>query len=142
MLHLVHPVFVHFSAAFLVAGGVSEALGVLARRERIERFGSALVLVGTVSLIPTIATGFLAENTLSVPPGAESLLSTHERIGLSILAVFLSVQLWKGWFRGRVPEHQRWAYAAVLLCGAALVGYGAFLGGEMVYTKGVGVMAG
>lgn len=139
MLHLLHPVFVHFSAALLVAGGAAESLGILAVRERVERLGSVLVVLGTLSLVPTVVTGFLAENTLDVPASVAPLLSGHERIGLSILAVFLSSQLWKGWFRGRVPPGQRFLYAALLLFGVVLVGWGAFLGGEMVYAHGLGV---
>jgi len=139
LLHLVHPVFVHFSAAFLVAGAIVEALAIFAGRERIERFGAVLVLAGTVSLVPTVAAGYLAQNVLDVPAGAGDLLWRHERVGLGILAVFLASQLWKAWFRGRVPVGQRTLYACVVLLGAALVAYGAFLGGEMVYGLGVGV---
>ena len=142
MLHLVHPVFVHFSAALLVAGGVVESLAIFGRRERVERFGAILVLAGAVSLVPTVATGFLAQNVLEVPAEARPLLERHERVGLGILAVFLVSQLWKAWFRGRVPAGQRTLYACVLLLGVALVVYGAFLGGEMVYGFGVGVNAG
>lgn len=139
MFHLLHPIFVHFSAAFLVSGGGFEAYGILRRREGIASFGSMLVLLGTLSLVPTVVTGFLAQNSIEVPPGAEPLLAWHEGTGLSVLAVFLSSQLWKGWFRGRIPPGQRFLYATLLILGAALVGYGALLGGEMVYAHGVGV---
>ena len=142
MLHVLHPIFVHFSAAFLVAGASCEAAGILGRKPSLERFGSALTVAGTISLLPTVATGFLAENVLDVPPGATSLLARHEAMGLWILATFLAAQLWRAWFRGALPATQRRLYAAVLLAGVALVVWGAFLGGEMVYRLGVGVGAG
>ena len=57
MLHLVHPALVHFSVAFLVFGAIAEAGGLLARREALARWGGQLVLVGCVSLVPTIVSG-------------------------------------------------------------------------------------
>lgn len=142
MLHLIHPAFVHFSAALLVLGGVCEAYGIFSSRERARGFGSLLVLCGTISLIPTLASGFLAANTLDIPDAAQAILAAHERTGLSLLSVFLISQWWKAWYGGTLPGKQRFLYAAMLLVGVALAGYGAFLGGEMVYAEGVGVRAG
>ena len=139
MLHLFHPALVHLSVAFLIAGGVSEAWGILARRRGPERFGAVLVLAGTVSLLPTVVTGSLAANTVDLPPGAKDSLVLHERIGFVILGVFLVSQFWKAWDRGRVPDGQKRAYALFLLAGVMLVVFGAYLGGEMVYGYGVGV---
>ena len=64
MLHLLPPAAVHFSVAFLVAGGLGESFGILLRRPGIERWSGTLVLLGTLSLFPTVVTGFLAENVL------------------------------------------------------------------------------
>ena len=61
VLHLVHPVLVHFTIAFLVVGGLVEAYGIAVARERPERFGGALTVLGTIALVPTIVAGFLAE---------------------------------------------------------------------------------
>lgn len=140
MLHLLHPAFVHFSVAFLLVGGICEGIGILWARPGVERFGAALVLVGTASLLPTVGTGFLAANTVALPAGAHDLLEVHERVGLSVLGLFVASQFWKAWARGRIPDPQRWAYALVVLAGVVLVGYGAFVGGKMVYGEGVGVL--
>ena len=140
MLHLVHPVVVHFALAFLVAGGACEAAGLLARRERPRELGAILVLAGTVGLLVAVATGFLARNTVEIPRGAEALMARHERVGLLVLAVFLGSQFWKGWVGGRISDAQRLPYAALLVLGILLVAYGAFLGGEMVYGHGIGVL--
>lgn len=139
MLHLIHPAFVHVSVAFLLVGGACEAAGLLARRAGLVRFGSTLVVAGTVSLVPTVVSGFLAQNSVEVPAPAAAVLQRHERLGLTILGVFLVALLWRAWGRGTLPDAQRPLYAGWLLLGVALVAWEAFLGGEMVYRFGVGV---
>jgi len=65
--------------------------------------------------------------------------SLHELNGWVVAALFVGLLFWKGWYRGTVPESQRRFYAMALLLGVLLVGYGAFLGGDLVYMHGVGV---
>ena len=139
MLHLLHPAAVHFSVAFLVAGGLGESLGILLRRPGVERWSGTLVLVGTISLVPTVVTGFLAENVLAPSDALLPILALHERMGLVILGAFLLLLLWKAWGRGVVPQGQRVAFAIALLAAVGLVLYGALLGGRMVYGWGLGV---
>jgi len=140
MLHLIHPAFVHFSIALLVLGGVAEAAGLFATRESLCRFGGTLVVLGTLSLVPTIVTGFLAANTVTPAAAATGLLGSHERNGLLLLGCFVALQFWKAWHRGQLPENQRRAYAALLLLGVLLATYSAWLGGQLVYRYGVGVL--
>lgn len=138
-MHLIHPALLHFSVAFLVIGGLAEAWGLFAGRERAVWFGGVMVLFGTVSLVPTTVSGFLAINSLTLGPEANAAADIHERIGIAILGLFLVLLMWKGWHRGTIPAAQRTSYAVVLLAGVALVVYGAMLGGRLVYVHGVGV---
>ena len=82
MLHLIHPVLVHATVAFLIVGGIVEAYGIARRREGPARFGGALVVWGTVSLAPTIIAGFIAENVLTLSAAAADAVDDHERFGL------------------------------------------------------------
>jgi uncharacterized membrane protein len=140
-LHLVHPVLVHFTIAFLVVGGLVEAYGIAAKRERAERFGGALTVLGTIALVPTIVAGFLAENTLPLNGAAASTVDDHERLGLIVLGIFVPLLVVKAWGRGRPPERWRGLYAAGLIAGVAAAAATAYVGGLMVYRLGVGVAA-
>jgi uncharacterized membrane protein len=139
MLHLFHPALVHFSIAFLGVGGTVEAYGILTRREEAARWGGRLVLIGLVSLLPTIASGYLAANTVELPAGGAELLGRHERNGLLLLALTLGTQFWKAWCGGRVPQGPDRLYALLLIVAVGLAAYGAWLGGRMVYGQGIGV---
>ena len=139
MMHLFHPALVHFSVAFLITGAVAEAWGLLRRKARVARFGAALLVLGTVSLIPTVLSGYVAANTVDPSPDGRALLDAHERNAWFVLALFTILLFWKGWFRGQLPEGQRVLYAGLLIGAALLTTYSALLGGEMVYLLGVGV---
>lgn len=140
MLHLIHPALVHFSVAFLVVGALGEAGGILARADAVARWGGTLVLVGAVSLVPTIVSGYLAANTLLFAPESASLLGAHERNGWILLGLVVASLFWKAWGGGRVPAGQRVPYAALLVAVVGMAVWGAWLGGRMVYIEGVGVL--
>jgi len=139
-VHLVHPALVHFAVAFLVAGGLLEAWGILARRAEAERLGAAIVVAGVIVLVPTVASGIVALNSVDLPPAARAMASDHECAAWLILGTFLALMLWKGWNRGRLPEGQRKPFALALIAAVALVVYGALLGGRLVYGYGVGTV--
>ena len=141
MLHLIHPVLVHATVAFLIVGGLVEAYGVARHREVAARFGGALVVFGTLSLVPTIAAGFLAENVLTLSAAATEAVDDHERFGLLAFGVFVPLLIMKAWGRGRPPVRFRGLYVAGLVVGVALAAAAAYLGGLMVYELGVGVAA-
>ena len=141
MLHLIHPVLVHATVAFLIVGGLVEAYGIGRHREGAARFGGALVVLGTVWLVPTIAAGFLAENVLTLSAAAADAVDDHERFGLLAFGVFVPLLIMKAWGRGRPPLRFRGLYVAGLLVGVALASTAAYLGGLMVYELGVGVAA-
>jgi len=141
VLHLIHPVFVHATVAFLIVGGLVEAYGIGRRREGAERFGGALVVLGTVSLVPAIVAGFLAENSLTLSAAGGDAVDDHERLGLLVLGVFVPLLLMKAWGRGRPPERWRGLYAGGVILGVAAAAATAYVGGLMVYELGVGVAA-
>ena len=142
MFHLFHPAFLHFSVAFIVTGGAVEVWGLVADRESHRRFGATLLLIGLVSLVPTIATGYLAANTLGLPEDGGLLLGAHERNGWILLGLLVGSQFWKAWFRGELPARHQPFYAVVLIAVILLTAYSAWLGGRMVYGQGHGVLGG
>jgi len=142
VLHLIHPAWVHFAVAFLVAGSLAEAWGMLARREGAARFGATLVLLGTTCLVPTMVSGTLAANSVDMPGEAMAALNRHETFAWVLLAVYLAALFWKASYRGRLPAAQRLPFAIYLLLAAGVTAYTGLLGGRLVYTHGVGVDAG
>jgi len=139
VLHLFHPVLVHFGVAFVATGALLESYGLFVDRESARRFGASLWGVGTILLVAVIASGYIAANTTLLPAAARETLADHERQGWILLAALVLLQFWKGWHRGRLPRAQRPWYALILCLAVALLVYSALLGGRLVYGFGVGV---
>lgn len=139
MAHLVHPALVHFTVAFLVVGTLTEATALLLRREGGARWGGALTLLGTIAALPTIVAGFVAEASAPIADSALRLVDRHERLGLMLLGVLLTLAVVKAWGRGKIPEGARVLYALGLLAACALAAATAVVGGSLVYGLGVGV---
>ena len=132
----------HFALAFAVSGALAEAAGILAGRERLERWGSAMLLLGTGAIVLAVASGYLAANTAPGLAGAAATaLGAHERLALLSGASLLLLVVWKGLGRGRIAAGQRRLYALALLAALALLVWTALLGGRLVYDHGVGVAA-
>ena len=140
-LHLIHPVLVHFSVAFLVVGGAVEAIGILRRLPVWQRMGSTASLLGVGFLVATVASGFLAANSVPLPADAYADLEDHERAGLILMGGWLLLVLWKAWHRGTLPETQAKPFAAIVMIAVVFTLWVAYLGGHLVYHLGVGVNA-
>ena len=138
MWHLFHPAFVHFSVASIVAGGLIECWGIVRSSESAERRGSWLLLFGLITLVPTIASGYLAGNTVEMPQVAADVFGDHERNGWILLGALFATQFWKGWCGGRLPDSVRPLYAMLTLGVVLLAAYSGWLGGQLVYGYGVG----
>ena len=133
----------HFALAFAVSGALTEAAGILLGRERVERFGGTLVLLGTAAVVLAVATGYLAANTAPGlgTGGAEAALAVHERFALIGAGALLLLVVWKGIGGGRISPGLRTPYALSLIAVAVLLLWAALLGGSLVYELGVGVTA-
>ncbi len=137
-----HPAPLHTTIAFLLTGPAAETRAVLRRAPQIGRFGSLASAVGAASLVPAIITGKLAANTAPFDEAARAGLDRHEQVGWLLLALVLAGLMWKGWHRGELPPGQARLYTLLLLAVIGCVVWSAWLGGQMVYSYGVGVVTG
>ncbi len=140
----VHPIFVHYPIALLMAGAFFEWVMPLvfrAQKERWQWVGASLLWAGTISAGAAIATGLWAESTAPVVVSAYATVEWHERLGIAtgILALILSV--WRAIWRPPARPKALFLYGLVWLVLIAAVSVAAYFGGQLVYEYGVGVDA-
>jgi uncharacterized membrane protein len=143
-----HPVVVHFPIALLLVGSGGYALAMALRgREKASWLlpaSRAVLILGTLGGWVAVFTGLLADSEVGRDLCDPLVLNAHENnaflvcflfagaILLDLLAGrFLPSERWKRWGRGLA--------LAVLLAGAAVLGYVGHLGGKLVYQQAAGV---
>lgn len=148
-LPLIHPAVVHFPIALLICGSLA-ALAYIHRWPRLELriLSWWLLLPGWLMLLLAILSGIVAQGGLPPQAPYRSVLNWHTGSGLA-LAVLYGDLLYRGWLhkQRRPPTEpdflavpgRKWLLTVQLLLGIGLVIFSGWLGGQLVYTFGVGV---
>lgn len=153
---LIHAAIVHFPIALLVCGSIA-LLGYLHRwpRPELRIIGWGILLPGWLALLAAIFSGVIAQGGLPPEAPYRGILSWHTGSGL-LLAVVYGDLVYRGWLlsmkkgwreMGGLPiegdavsdPKKKWLLSVKLLLGIALVVLSGWLGGQLVYTHGVGV---
>lgn len=139
----VHPMFVHFPIALLMAVLVLDLLVILGKRERMAPCSGAVLIMATLGAAAAVATGLMAEDateSMSPDEARDETVEWHETCALTTLGLAVILAVWRAILRLDLPlGHLRWLYIAVLLAACAMVGVTGHLGGKLVYTYHVGL---
>ncbi len=137
-----HPIFVHFTVGLLGAAVIMYLLSGLAlglakplhTAARINLIAGVLVTVGTV------LTGWYAYNTVAHDAASHEVMTTHRNWALFTAAVFLVLMLWA---LNRIRQKRREGplFLLAIVLAAVPLSVTGFLGGELVYRHGVGVLS-
>jgi uncharacterized membrane protein len=133
-----HPIAVHLPIGLLVAALVFELLFIW--RQRMEwRFASrAVFILGGLGAVVALGSGFLADNELGHGYAGHDLAHTHRNIMIATTGVWFIAILAAIKFRTSF-DRVRFLHIIVYGLTAALLFFGAHIGGELVYEHGVGV---
>lgn len=141
-LYLWHPIFVHFSVALLTVGTVFYLLGALRTQ---SRYREQWMLVGHWNLwlgigftVFTVGFGLLAYATVPHDESMHEAMTRHRNLALITAAIYAVVAIWlyiKRSTAGRTPI----VLVLTLIVGLCALASTAFVGGELVFGRGVGV---
>ncbi len=140
-----HPLFVHFTIAFISVGCVLYCFaawrgrlhGTLLRETFIVARWS--LVIGALSLVFTVIAGFHAFNTVAHDGPSHLAMLDHRNWALvtsGLLAVLLATSLYFKLYLA--PSRMISLLAIALLCSLSVT---AFKGGELVFRHGLGVMS-
>jgi uncharacterized membrane protein len=138
----IHPVVDHFTVALLIVGVVIDLVGSLApTRPWIRSMALTLMILGAIAAGGSYMTGGLEADRIwkALGPDAKSILGRHARIGEYMAITFGILALWRIFIGAFVfMEGSRPIYLIIAVLACFVLGYGAHLGGDLVYDYGAG----
>ncbi len=137
-----HPVVDHFSIALLVVAVLIDiAALIFSQRQSLRHTALTLMIIGAIAAAGSYWTGDMEGDRVwdLVHGKAHDVLKLHAQLGYYLMIAFAVLALWRiliefvGFMRatGQV-------YLALAIAAAAVLLYQGSLGGELVYTFGVG----
>src|SRR3989338_3837349 len=81
----VHPLFVHFPIALLLAALALYLFGSILKKEALLAAGKWNLLLGSLSAIATVWTGLKAAETVSHGGGTHQIMMAHQYLGFAVL---------------------------------------------------------
>ncbi len=135
--HPVHPITVHVPLGLLLAAPLWDVLGLARGEPTWWALSFWTVAVGCAASVPSIATGFLELAALPRGDPAGPAVERHLYCAVGAVAAFGASLLFRG--PGAAPAGADRALALVLAwSGWALLAVAGYLGGELVYGRGLG----
>jgi uncharacterized membrane protein len=138
-----HPVVDHFTVSLLIVGVLIDLVASMApTRTWLRYMALTLMLLGAIAAGCSYFTGAMEADRLGKlleAEGVAKIFSWHARLGQYFAVVFGVLAVWRiliegvGFFAGSRP-----VYLIVAIISAGVLGYIGHLGGQMVYTYGVG----
>ncbi len=135
-----HPRLVHFPIALGLVGVVCVGWGLLRGRPAWTAYGRTSLLLAWLGVLAAALTGLIDQSRAPDIPAVTNTINLHITVGVALIVVFGLALYWP--LRDRkllASPSKRWAYLALLVVGAGLIVFEAWLGGQLVYKLGVGV---
>ncbi|HEV8081234.1 MAG TPA: DUF2231 domain-containing protein [Chitinophagaceae bacterium] len=133
-----HSAIIHFPIALLLLAGVFGAISLFAKREFWKDLAFKSLLVGVIFTPFAVITGLIDEQKMG-HDSVDPMLSFHKYNGLALMFFYQILAIWF-WLRKKLPGNREYlAWVICLFLGSGMVMLQGYLGGEMVFTKGMSV---
>ncbi len=134
----IHPLFVHFPIALLLAASMFYFLGSIFKKEELFVAGKWSLFLGTLGSGVAVWSGLQAAETVFHDEEIHKIMMAHQYVGIAILVSSAALSLWVILSKKTIPS-MRLVFLGGLLILSVLIAQAADFGGRMVYGKGVGV---
>jgi uncharacterized membrane protein len=136
-LHEFHAMLVHFPLTLLPLAVGADVVGRLTDSDRMRSVARTTTPVATMALATAGKAGLIAEQAVRAEEGEPQMkLARHRNLNLLLLGTAVGMSAYR---MGR--QRPSTAYLATGVGALAVMGYSAYLGGNITYHHGVGVEA-
>ena len=140
-----HPVVDHFTVSLLIVGVLIDLVASMApTRTWLRYMALTLMILGAIAAGASYFTGGMEADRVweLMSPPAKAVLHWHAMLGEYFAVVFGVLAIWRILIEGvSFFSGSRTLYLIVAIASACVLGYIGHLGGQMVYTYGVGTQA-
>jgi len=128
-LDSLHPITIHFPIALLTCTLLFDVGGLLSKKKSLSDAAFWCQLVGTMSLIPAIVSGFWADESYGHMDDPFPIHTTHGSIQITVGVLFLGLLVWRLRSQMALPE-KPWRFVYLGLYGLLVMSltYGSHLG--------------
>lgn len=133
-LQELHPSAVHYPIALLPVSLAADALGLLTRNRSLLEVGRLTMPAAAASAAVAGVLGLIAQEVVRTDEEGAEMLVTHRTLNLGLIGMAAAMAAKR--VRAKKPTMP---YLAVGAAGVGAMIYSAYLGGQMVYDRGVGV---
>lgn len=135
-----HAMIVHFPIALLLAGFLSQVIGLASKKEFFRNAAVYLLFLGALGSVAAYFSGDFAGEGIEEGP-LEGPMELHEQVAtitlwLSIAAALFSIGVF--YFKSGMAW-TRWVSTLLFAAVVGSVSYTGYLGGQLVYRHGAGV---
>lgn len=134
-----HPLFVHFPIALLLASVLFDLIAILSKRDTFEKAAFWNLAFGLIAAAATAVTGLQAEESVPPFPAMHDTVERHETLAFVTLGAFALLFLWRVVKGGKLFTRFRAYYLVLAFIGVLGLSATAYYGGELVYKFGVGM---
>ena len=137
----IHPMFVHFPIALIFVTVAIDFIGLILKKERFLFAGTVTSLFALAGAVGAVVTGLVAEDSTWHPAAVHDMLETHELMGFIVLGLIALLAIFRLAMHDKLTDKMGWIAFGIGIITIGFTTYGGYLGGEMVYTHGAGVIA-
>ncbi|HEX6053046.1 MAG TPA: DUF2231 domain-containing protein [Gemmatimonadaceae bacterium] len=134
-LQEIHPSLVHYPLALLPLSIGADLIGRATGSKAIKDLGRTTIPLAAASAAAAAVAGLVAQEEVNATGEARDKLVTHRNLNLGMVGAATAMAIWRSRHEEATP-----GYLALGLAGLATMMYTAYLGGNMVYEHGVGVL--
>lgn len=129
----IHPLLIHFPIALLSVSLLCDGLGLLLKQVELERVGWWNLVLGLISALGSVVTGFLADTEIGHMAYPFPIFKVHGSTQLLATLLFSALFLWRRQSRGDLPRgsYQTQLYLVLGSLAVGLLFYGGHLGARL-----------
>lgn len=137
----VHPAIVHFPVALVTLSVVADFIAYFARSSSLGTAAWWALAGGAIGAAIAIPAGLFDMNREKIAHDAHARVHTHMKVGLVLFTAIAVLAIWRWRIYIDSGDGPGWGYLIAALCVLVLTHFQGWLGGELVYSHGVGVTA-